>query len=581
MSQSLICLACIVGNEEAVIERFIRSFASAVDRILFVMARGNQESDGTQDLIDKICRESKIQASILFYENEEKGWPHVDNFANARNKAWALAWDSGCSYLLWADADDLIDDKTAKVLREAAESGKSDVYIVPYEVRGKAQIIYRERMVRNDGCSFWRFPVHELLGFNREVTYHMLKEAAVVHAPLPDKKSPEGRNRRILEHAVQDGARHLFFLSQESLERGQMEAFRAYAQAAIAHPGLEPTEHYEILVNLAQHEPDTANGHEKAKTHAARAFDMMPDRREALALLVCYALIDGRNDEAFHLAKIMSGIPMPRKAYWTLNREWYTWKGFYLLMQTMRAIGKEQEALKLEHDQFQKHGAVFSICHPTYLRPEQALAVRDIYLSRARNPMAVEYIFGIHHDDKESLKMLSGFRHTITDKKGCCPNTLEPLRASTGKFVMVIADDLFPPDGWDEKIIEALWDHSQKIADNDGAACAYPIFEMPFVLNFNDGLRVDGHMCHAFMTRPYLEEMLKDPWPGIGIFSDNEFTHRARKAGVVIDASQIVFEHRHYSNGKAPIDATYIDQNQKKNYEEGYKLLIERNPDYK
>lgn len=581
--KKLICLCVIVGNEEAVIERFIRSFAKVADEMRFALALGQALPDKTRDIIKAVCAEIGMPCAVTEYYNKES-WKHVDDFAAARNLVWKDPYPvdkfpASPRYLIWADCDDLIDDESAQLLRDAAETGEKDLYVVPYEVRGKAQIIYRERMARNDGCSFWRFPVHELLGFKREVTYGIVKDAAIVHAPQADKPSFDGRNRVILEHAIQDGARHLFFLSQEAVERGQIDDFRAYAAAALAHPGLEETERYEILINLAQNEPDK----KKARGHAEEAFGLMPDRREAMALLACYALVDERNEEAFHLAKLMATIPMPKKAYWTLNREWYTWKGFYLLTQTMRKTGREKQALQLEEEQFEKSGKMFSVIHPTYLRPHQALAIRDIYLSRARNPMAVEYIFGIHHDDKESLYLLSGYRHVVTDKEGCCPNTLEPMRQSSGKFIMVIADDLFPPDGWDEQILKALYkaelDWRQKNLTGYQLMPDSTWHYHPFVLNFSDGLRSDGHMCHAFMTRPWAEEILADPWPGTGIFSDNEFTHRARKAGIVIDAPEIVFEHRHFINGKAPMDDTYKDQNQVKNYQEGRKLLIERNPD--
>lgn len=563
----LICLCVIVGNEESVIERFVRSFAQVADKIVFIKAIGNQEEDDTQKIIEATCLELGVNAEFGTYQNAFSEWEHVDDFAAARTMAWKRGEKSGAKYLMWADADDIISAESAKLIRDAAESESHDVFIVPYEVRGKSQIIYRERLARNDGSSFWRYPVHELLNFNRNVEYRCLKNAAIIHAPLSKKKSSEIRNRIILEDAIKDGARHLFFLSQEAFSRGQFERFKVFAKAAITHPGLDTTEHYEILLNLAQQESDCI----QAKSYAARAFEMMPDRREALALLSCYGLVDGRNEEAYALAKIMASIPIPLKAYWTLNRDWYTWKGFYLLMQTMRACGFEDKAVKMEDDQFQKHGALFSICHGTYLRPEQALAIRDLYLGRARNPMAVEYIFGIHHDDEASLKMLKGYRHTITDKEGCSPNAIEAMKASSGKFIMIVADDLIPPDGWDEKLAECL-------AKNN--ASGFGGENKQIVINFDDSLRRDGHMSHAFMTREYMEGILKDPWPGTGIFSDDEFTFRARRAGVVIDAPEIVFDHRHYSTGAVPMDATYMDQNKEKNYREGYKILIDRNPEH-
>lgn len=575
MKQPLICLCAIVGNEESVIERFIRSFFKVADAMVFVRAIGSEEADGTEEIIYRTCRELGIAFEFRDY-SQEKEWPHVDDFAKARNLAWKLGGVTTVKYLLWADADDLIDEKSAASLRREAELGTRDVYIVPYEVRGKAQIVHRERMVRNDGCSRWHYAIHEMLEFTREVTYSALKDAVIAHAPLAGKSPSMGRNMRILQHEIKDGARYLFFLSQQYSESGQIHEFEMCAKAALAHPGLELLERYEILINLAQNKAN-----EESKGYASLAYQLMPDRREALALLACYAMIDGRNEEAFLLAKHMSSLPIPKKTYWTLNRDWYLWKGFYLLTQTMRAVGRGQDALKLEQEQFQKAGAIFSICHPTYLRPEQALAIRELYLSRADNPMAVEYIFGIHHDDPQSLALLSGFRHTVTDREGCCPNTHEALKASTGKFIMVIADDLIPPQGWDTQILNIIPNvECGLVLDMDPPMiCAY--MGGPFVLNFNDQLRTDGHLCHAFMTRPWLETLLADPWPGTGIFSDDEFTYRARKAGIVVEAPQIVFEHRHFINGKAPMDATYEDQNKRSNYEEGRRLLMERNPDLK
>lgn len=144
---------------------------------------------------------------------------------------------------------------------------------------------------------------------------------------------------------------------------------------------------------------------------------------------------------------------------------------------------------------------------------------------------------------------------------------------------MVVADDLIPFPGWDTQLKETLRYHGNTV--NTQTIETRGWWENPLALNFDDGIRTDGQMCHAFMTRPYLEQVLKDPWPGTGIFSDNEFTHRARKAGVVIDAPEIIFEHRHPVAGKAEWDATYADQNNRDNYVEGLRLLLERNPDIK
>jgi len=567
MTKPLICLSMILGNEEAVIERFLRSFEPAVDFAVFVQAIGTQDPDRTMEIVGRVCEELDLPYVRQIYFND-KQWPHVDSFAKARQKAWEIATETKASYLLWADADDLLKDGAAESLRKAAQSGEKDVYMAPYHVRGDKQISWRERLIKNAGFSHWIKPIHEVLTFTRTVETRNLHDAIFVHSPLAGRKNSAERNFRILEAEVEQGGSNLFFLAQEAASLGDRDTYLRCAKAALAHPCTQILDKYELHLMLAQSEPVC----EIAKSHASRAYDLMPQRREALALLACYALVDGRNEEAYEMAKHMITIGKPKLGYYSLNHEWYDWKGFYLFTQTLRAIGKHEEALRLENEQFQKNGAIFSVCHPTYLRPEQAAAVRELYLSAASNPMGIEYIFGIHHDDEKSLALLSGYRHTITDKEGCCPNTLEPLKASTGKFIMVIADDLFPSPGWDEQIIATLRDQDKWD-------------EKKIVLNFADDLRSRGrggeHLCHGFMTRPWLEEMLKDPWPGTGIYSDNEFTHRARKAGVIIDAPNVFFEHRHFTTGKMPCDATYQDQNKPENYKEGRRLFDERNPDYR
>ena len=63
------------------------------------------------------------------------------------------------------------------------------------------------------------------------------------------------------------------------------------------------------------------------------------------------------------------------------------------------------------------------------------------------------------------------------------------------------------------------------------------------------------------------------------VFSDNEFSYRAYRDGIVIDAREkLRFEHLHPSFGKAPMDATYKHNNQQSRYEAGRALFAQRNP---
>ena len=66
------------------------------------------------------------------------------------------------------------------------------------------------------------------------------------------------------------------------------------------------------------------------------------------------------------------------------------------------------------------------------------------------------------------------------------------------------------------------------------------------------------------------------------VFSDNEFSHRAFKDGVVIDKrSELVFDHHHPAFGKGKMDATYQHTNAADRYKAGEALFKARNPDAK
>ena len=554
-TQPLIALAVIVGNEEKLIERFIRCFYDVADTMSFVMAVGNREADGTEALIHKTCAELGIPYGVQHYKNKAD-FPHVDDFGAARQVAWNMAQDGGPKYLLWADCDDTLDEGAAEAMSYAATEGKYDVFVCPYKVRGDIhaqQIVHRERLVRNSGFSHWRYPIHEQLRFDREVSYKMLDEAVFIHSPHATKSGSRDRNVAILETRIEDNARNYFYLHQEHFEGNNTVLAKKYGLAALHAPGLETLEKYETLLNLAQLEPGAL-----AKKRASEAFELMPDRREALALLVNYAIIDGEHDKAMTLCRLMMGIPKPTRTYWSLNHLWYQWKGAELYAQCLRLSKGNIEAFEeLYHGD---DGPTFSIVHATLGRPLQALQMRELWLSRARNPNKVEYIFGIHEGDEKSGKMLKGFRHTVAPKGCGCPTNYDIAAGIVrGKIIIQAQDDIIPPAGWDDMILE-------KIEDLDA----------PAFIAVNDGQRTDRLCVSTVMTRAYMEQKKAEDADGSngfmhrgypGVFADTENTYRAYTDAAkgkcqLIEARDIIFFHDHpLFNQAVPWDATYQEEN--------------------
>ena len=561
-----ITLACIVGNEEAVIERFIRSFAPAVFSFVFVRAVGNTEADRTIEIAEKVCEELNMPFSHEEYENKSE-FSHVDNFGNARQLAWENAdhWD----YILWADADDILADGAAEAIRAAAESATHDVFLMPYHVRGDKQIVIRERMVKASIGSSWKYPIHEQLSFPKDVTYKIINDAVFIHSPLETKSGGHVRNVAILKNEVKDTWRNFYYLSQEYFQTGDDKQFVKYATAALACPGLEKIERYEILLNLAQ-----TNGQDSRKL-AAEAFAIMPDRREALALLCSYSLIDQDYDTALTLSKKLMETDTPTRSYWSQNNEWYGWKGSELYRQCLRLTGDEVEAdLEFEINKDESR-PVFSIIHATLDRPEKALHIREMWLSRARSPENVEYIFGLHSFDEKSTKYLKGFKHTVTDHKGAGWNYDTAAGAATGQIIVQSQDDCYPPDGWDDAIMALIPDASKPVF----VAC-------------NDGHRDDNLSVNTIMTMAYMKiKARRDAGENgffhrgyVTIFPDTENSFRAIQddaRGIChrIVARDFLLYHDHpFYNPGVPMDSTYEWENAPENYVSGEKLFRERNP---
>lgn len=564
-----ITLAAIVGNEQDVIERFIRSFAPAVDEIVLCRAIGNAKPDTTMEIAAKICDELHKPFCQTTYKNKTP-FSHVDDFAAARNEVFYEALcgtECDDDYIIWADTDDVLDHGAAEAIRAAANSGSHDVFIMPYHVRGDKQIVMRERMVKCDTFPKWIYPIHEQLAFKREVSYRIIRDAIFIHNPTPGKPSSEPRNLAILNEQIKDASRNFFYLSQQHFQAGRNNSFVKSATAALACPGLGEIERYELLLQLAQ-----TSGQDSRKL-AAEAFAIMPDRREALALLTNYCIVDGDYEKALNMCRKMLDIPKPTKTYWSQNNEWYGWKAQSLFCQCLKLCNKAS------NDE-SPINPTFSIIHGTLGRPEKALAIREMWLSSAVDPSRVEYIFGIHSGDEKSLNALKGFPHTVIESTG--PNWLGSAAnfdtaagISTGQVIIAAQDDCYPPESWDEKLLEIIGDVSK-----------------PAYVAVSDGHRTDRLNVSTILTRAYMEIKAKrDPgesglchrgYPSA--FPDTENSVRAIQDGAegiceYIDAPQFVLFHDHPAfNPAMPWDETYDFESNPELYEASRQLFLKRNP---
>lgn len=204
-----------------------------------------------------------------------------------------------------------------------------------------------------------------------------------------------------------------------------------------------------------------------------------------------------------------------------------------------------------------------SLLHATRGRPELCLQMRNLWFKTAKYPEKIEHIFSIDGGDEVALKATEGLNRTIVDQPNGSGKAFNQAAAvSTGKVLILMADDVIPPREWDVQILSRIGN-----------------LDEPVVLAVWDGIRADALIGWPICTRAYYEKHPDFLGPYHGLFGDSEFSWRAYKSGCVKQARDIVFFHDHpYVTGKL-WDDTYRRQNIPLEYSRSCALFLRRNPD--
>jgi hypothetical protein len=541
-----ISLAIIAGNVEHYMPRFLDSFMPLFDEVIVVRAIGNQDPDNTLDIARKrgcVCS--------TYHNKEGNDWPHVDDFAAARNLAWKLAKGH---YIAWADTDDIYDGTTDEWLdlRQRIAKERPDVVSLPYAVPEDQLVVIRERIIRK-GIGEWISPIHESIKVNVETPRVIVQESPRwLHATRLDRTPNNERNLRILESILPEKRTlsHLFHLWQSLRLVGRVEEGIAIAHQALQHPECGPDEGYELLINIAQ-VTDIPHTREQ---YILQALNACPYRREAFGEMVNLKIGTGKAREALCYARMMHAIEPPPEYIWNRRGKYYGWLGINLLGMALRANERFVEADVREVNHFKQHGAKITLLHATRGRPKLAADARRLWLNRATNPDSVEHIFAIDVDDEASIP-LCVYRHVVQTKLENASVGAWNLAAasSSGEVLIQINDDFEPPMGWDEQIV-----------------AAFGGIETPAVLRVGDGHRTDELLCIAVMNRARYKQQGYFLHPRFkSVFSDNYHSWCAWRDGIVIE-SPVVIQHNHpYFNEGKGWDEVYAKHNSSERYIEG------------
>jgi glycosyltransferase involved in cell wall biosynthesis len=544
-----ISLALIVRNEADMIERCIKSFEGGVDEVVVC------DTGSTDDTV-KIAE--SLGAKIVHHV-----WK--DDFAAARQASFD---ECTSDFIIWADADDVLGEGCAPKLRKAAECDLADVFMMPWFIEMfhvEQSPFERERLIRR-GCGHWERAVHEEFKVNPGTRIGRTKDIFIVHRSRTGKLVNSDRNFRIIEKNCQHTTIDLFYLALGFSEKGDHEKAKSTAQAALAlgeKDGMRDIERHEMLLVIS----DAASTYQEKIEWAAKAYCLMPFRREALIKLCHIAVEAGKAGEALGYARAFMSIPKPAAPIWTLKPPFYGWLGADLATMCLRANGLFAEAHKIDMAFRDQKNPMFSLIHASRRRPEKMVECRNLWLMRAFRPEFVEHTFALDQDDEESIRVAKAYRHVIIPPGGGCVAAWNAAAMfSTGVIMIQLSDDWIPPENWDKLLIERIGEDMNKervIAVSDGID--------------RGGGEITKCMCLAIMTRARYDFQGHMFFPGYkSVYSDNEFSDRAEADGIVIDARDLVFEHQHPLAGKAEMDDTYRNQNAPNRYSEGEQVYLSR-----
>jgi hypothetical protein len=184
-----------------------------------------------------------------------------------------------------------------------------------------------------------------------------------------------------------------------------------------------------------------------------------------------------------------------------------------------------------------------------------ALATHERWMKYAVDKN-IQWLISLDQDDPYLPKYRSMFADPIVNANGNLVQAVHNcIPLINGDLVVVVSDDFSCPQFWDAilRMVE-----SEAVYVNDGISY--------------------GRKC---MTLPVLKKSLIDKLGYIyypkytGMFVDNDLYEVCEKMGV-LSHLDVIFQHNHYSVGRASLDPTYKRHNNNNSWRYGENLIRQR-----
>jgi glycosyltransferase involved in cell wall biosynthesis len=439
----LVSIALIAGNGEgAILRRLIESARGLWDQVVVVAAVGNNTSDDLRQALQEAAGDASIFAE---YHNapENADWPHIDNFAAARNKAFDLATGK---FVIWADCDDIFEEGQAALHRaqvEACAAGKDnwDLLVTLYDVQNSGmRNNKRERIFRRmpDGklSAYWERQIHERVKPRDGAKLAVAEHLKILHAPTGPKTSSAERNKRIIASRLNGIGMEWYYLAQEHFLKNQYQEAIGPCLLALEHADVGATEKYQLHCQAFMMLAERA----KRLDHIGKAIALSPMRREAHGLLATDRMDHGDFTTAYHILKQVDAMPSTQD--WNQENRWYKHLPRQLMAQCLRALGQHEQANQLVRDGFRGAWGRITVIHAG--QPDDCLKSMALYTDCADAPNGIQHL------------LLTQKGHKIADRLHIVQTAQEALQAALGDVILTVKakDAVLPGLRWDAELLE-------------------------------------------------------------------------------------------------------------------------------
>jgi hypothetical protein len=443
MKSPLVTIALIAGpGEGAILRRLIESSRGLWDQVVVVPAVGANNAHSVRQCAQEAAGEVLVCEE---YHNspEFKDWPHIDNFAAARNKAFGLATGK---YVIWADCDDIFEAGQAEAHRQAImdrEAGKTewDILVTTYDVQNSGmRNNRRERIFRrmDDGKlpAHWERQIHERVTPAKDTKIGVAEHLKILHAPNGPKISSAERNKRIIASRISGIGMEWYYLAQEHFLKNEYQQAIGPCLLALEHSDLGPAERYQLHTQASMMLSDRA----KRLEHLGKAITLSPLRREAHGLLAADRMDHGDFTSAYHLLRMVDS--MPHTSDWNQENRWYKHLPRQFMAQCLRANKQNLEADILVREGFRSAWGRITVLHIG--EPEDCLRSLSLYTDTADDPNAIQHMLVTQRGNKQAD------RHRIIH------SAEEAMGAAAGDILITITakDVQMPGLRWDLDLIE-------------------------------------------------------------------------------------------------------------------------------